>query len=233
MKLLKSKLFLGSLCMLLAVVFAFFLLPQIYSEKTMTTYVVQAITDIQEGDVITAEMLETSEIGAYGLSNKIAQTKEDVLGKVATSTIYSGEMIWKDRIVTPEEYQKIQRLQTKGLEEGYSLVTLKLPKSSSGIAGVLRAGNLVDAYECLEDEFMNVTVTKVLSSVYVYNVLNAKLQPLDTLDKIASSAVDTTDLDLDYNPAYVIVRCTDAEALTLLRLEWEESLHLALTNTKG
>lgn len=88
-------------------------------------------------------------------------------------------------------------------------------------------------YECVEDEEKQITVTKALSSIHVYDVLNMELQSLSKLDEIAASVVDTNDVNLDFEPAYVIIRCTEADAQTLIRLEKAEALHLVLQRTAG
>jgi hypothetical protein len=56
---------------------------------------------------------------------------------------------------------------------------------------------------------------------------------LNDLDakKDAASADDTTNYDL--KPVYVVFRCTEDQAQTLIRLERAESLYLTLKNTEG
>ena len=229
----KSKLFLAIICLVLAAAIAFLLLPRLYENKTQIVTILKPALDLKAGTLIDDAMLLTTEVGAYGLSEKVARTREEVVGKVVVTDIYAGEQIWTDRLITAEEYEQIAEESSKGLEAGICLVTIKFPTASSGIAGILRAGNIVDVYECAEDEEKQMTVTKALSSIHVYDVLNMELQSLSKLDEIAASVVDTNDVNLDFEPAYVIIRCTEADAQTLIRLERMEALHLTLQRTGG
>ena len=123
--------------------------------------------------------------------------------------------------------------QSKGLENGLCLVTLKFPTASAGIASVLRSGHIVDVHECVENEDKSITVQKALESMYVYDVLNADLQSLRDLDTAYEEALVKEDTDYDFEPAFVVFRCTPEQAQTLIRLERMEALHLTLQRTGG
>ena len=144
-----------------------------------------------------------------------------------------GEYLTNSRLITEEEYQKLVAEQTKGLEKGYCLVTLEFPTSSAGVASVLRAGHIVDVHECIENEDESITVQKVLASMFVYDVLNKDLQSLSELDVKLEEAIVEEDTDYDFQPAFVVFRCTEEQAQTLIRLERMESLHLTLQRTGG
>lgn len=233
MKAFKSKLFLGIICIVMAAVLSFAILPSFYSSKSETINAVKLNQDIAAGTVITGELLSTVEVGSYGLPNSVVFNKDDALGMVAFESMYTGEYLTKTRIVTEEEYEKYLAEQTKGLENGYCLVTLEFPSASAGVASVLRAGHIVDVHESIENEDKSISVQKVLSSMYVYDVLNAKLQSLSKLDKKLAEAVVEEDTDYDFQPAFVVFRCTEDEAQTLIRLEQMEALHLTLQRAGG
>lgn len=230
MKVFKSKAFLGALCILLAAVIAFAVLPRFYKAQAETTYVVRATQDVPEGTELTKGMLTLSEVGAYGLSEKVVRSEEEAVGQIAAENLFAGEYLMQNRVISVEEYAKRTEAKTKGLGQGNCLVTLKFPTASSGLAGVLRAGNIVDVYECREDEEKNVAVWKILPAMYVYSVLNQDLEPLDELDEKKEQALED-DTDYDFEPAYVVFRCTEEQAITLIRLEKQEALHLTLART--
>lgn len=186
-----------------------------------------------DGAAMSQQMLSTVEVGSFGLPGSVVLNKDDAIGKVASENMYVGEYLTNSRLITEEEYQKLVAEQTKGLDKGYCLVTLKFPSSSAGVASVLRAGHIVDVHECIENEDYSITVKKVLSSMYVYDVLNKDLQSLAELDIKLEEAVAEDDTDYDFQPAFVVFRCTEAQAQTLIRLERMESLHLTLQRTGG
>lgn len=232
-KILKSKMLLGFGCLLLAAVIAFFILPGVYASKADTTQAAKVAVDIPAGTVIDESMITSSEVSAYGLPSSVVLKEEDAVGKVALEAMYTGEFLTDTRLITAEEHQVLEAERSKGLESGYCLVAVQFPAASAGVASVLRSGHIVDVHECIEDEEENVTVQKVLSSMYVYDVLNASLQSLGELDVKLAEALEEDDTDYDFEPALVVIRCTEEQAQTLIRLERMESLHLTLQRAGG
>ena len=220
--------------MLLAAGIAFFVIPRFYTNQKATVAVVKATQEIAAGTAITESMVTVTEVGAYGLSEHILKDVNDVIGKVPLDPIHAGETFWADTLTTMDEYEAVAEDSTKGLEDGYCLVTIKCSTVSAGIAGVLRPGNIVDVFECVEDaEADTYTTVKSLDDMYVYDVLNSSLVSLAEIDeKKANSAEGSSDA-YNYEPAYVVIRCTEAQAQTLIRLEKAESLHMTLQRTEG
>ena len=64
MNILKSKAFLGGICLLLAAGIAFFVIPRFYNNQKATVTVIKATQEIAEGTTITESMVTTSEVGA-------------------------------------------------------------------------------------------------------------------------------------------------------------------------
>lgn len=232
-KALKSKLFLGVLCLILAAAIAFLILPGLYASKADTAQAVKLSQDVPVGTVITADMLSTVEVGSFGLPTSVIQKEEDAIGKVAADKLYTGEYLTASRLSTADEYKQLIKEQTKGLTRGLCLVTIEFPSASSGIAGVLRSGHIVDVYECVENEDRSYSVAKVLESMQVYDVLNDKLESLSELDRKKADALIEDDTDYDFEPAFVTFRCSEAQAQTMIRLERMGALHLTLQRTEG
>jgi len=228
LKLLKNRVFLGVLCLLLAGMLAFFLLPRLYKEQAALVEIVKLKQTVEYGTMITDDMLTILEVGSYGLPDSIVRVKTDIIGLVASSTIYAGEYLWRDRFITEEAYKASEASAGLNLQEGTYLVALSFPSASSGIAGVLRAGDIVDVYENVEDEDGISAVNMVLTSVNVYKVLNSKLMSLDDLETDMQANPDANPAGYDFAPAYVIFIVNEQQARTLIRLEKEMSLHLTL-----
>ncbi len=233
LKIFKSKTFIGIICLLLAAVIAFLLLPRFYAARSTVRSVVRVSKDVPAGTMLTADMLSTAEVGAYGLSEKTVANVGDAVGFVALDNLYAGEYLWSDRIATAEDYKAKLSEKTKGLSGSNCLVTIEFPTASAGIASVLRAGNIVDVYEHVEGEDRATLVSKCLSGLYVYDVLNQKLESLDELDRKRAEAVIEEDTDYDFIPKYVVFRCSQTQAETLIRLEKMDAFHLTLRKTEG
>lgn len=225
-KILKNKLFISAACLVLAAVLSFVLLPKMYEDKTATANVLVLNQTVDEGTEITEKLLTTAEAGAFGLSGTVATDKEQVIGMVATSTIYEGEYLTKNRLVSAEEYDNSGH--GTALEFGEFLLTLKLPSTSAGLAGVLRGGALVDFYTTTVNENGAIKTEKALSQISVKHVLNSKLESLNDLDERMTEDEDGAKDNADYTPVYIVVTVDETQAKTLIALEKAENFHLTL-----
>jgi pilus assembly protein CpaB len=226
-KLIRNKIFIGSMCLLLAGVFAFLLLPKLYKVQASTVDIVKLKQNVDYGTTITDEMLTIAEVGAYGLADNIIKNKSEIVGLVAGSTIYAGEYLWRDRFMTLDAYVKAASKDELTLSDGTYLLTISLPSASAGIAGVLRAGDIVDVYGCSGDNESN-TVNEALTEVKVHEVLNSKLLSLNDLDDKLKANPNANPSDYDFIPAYVVFIVNMQQAETLIGLEKDKSLHLTL-----
>lgn len=228
LKLFRNKIFIGAMCLLLAGVLAFVFLPRLYSAQSGTTEIVKLRQAVECGTVITDDMLTVTEVGSYGLPDNVVRNKSEITGLVTGDTVYAGEYLWRDRFMTPEAYET-NELGTGGygLSDGTYLLTISLPSESSGLAGILRAGDTVDVYG-YSDDSGSAVVSKALTGITVYEVLNDKLVSLDDLDAKLTADPDADPSDYDLAPAYIVFTVNEQQAKTLIGLEKDESLHLTL-----
>lgn len=220
MRLLKSKAFIGAVCLALAAVTAFVLLPRAFAKEKATVTVPRAKREIRAGTGITADMLVYTETGSYGLPEGLARDASDIIGKTATETVHEGEYFWTDQLA--DGYDEENK---GGLERGQCLVTLKLPSASAGLAGVLRPGCTVDVFSCgADEENGGYAARKIYENMYVHDVLNSRFLSLADVDAQA----EEKSANLNYEPCYAVVRCTEYQAMRLMCLEREGTLHLTL-----
>ncbi len=235
-KLIRSKVLIGVLCLALAAAVAFFLLPRLFSSQSETESVIRAVADVPAGTVITKDMITVSEVGSYGLSSDVIRDESEAIGMVAAEPLYSGEYLNARRLVTEEEYAGSKSGLTQ-LAAGMNLVTIEIPSSSAGVAGVLRAGDQVDVYEykTLEnDDGEKESVAELcMGSIYVFDVLNRNMQSLSELDDLKAALPEGDTTNFDFAPMFVVFRCTKAQIMTLIELERTDALHLALTKAVG
>lgn len=224
-KLIRNRLFISAVCLLLAGVLAFGMLPRMYDRQASTADIVCLNQSVEPGTVITDNMLIVAEVGAYGLPANVVTEKSQIAGLVAESTLYAGEFLWVDRFATPENYQAEKKAGHFGLVDGTYLLTISLPSESAGLAGVLRSGDMVDVYG-YTDETGIAIASVALTGVSVYQVLNSKLVSLDDLDTKLSKESDADVSDFDFAPAYVVFLVNEQQAKVLIGLEKDEALHL-------
>ena len=227
LRLFKNRIFIGAMCLLLAGVLAFVFLPRLYSAQASTTQIVKLIQTVEHGTVITDDMLTVTEVGSYGLPDEVIRSKSEIIGLVAGETVYAGEYLWRDCFINKEAYKAVSSNTGFGLSNGTYLLTISLPSESAGIAGILRAGDTVDVYG-YTDENGTTVVSKALTDIKVYDVLNKKVASMDELDAELEASVGTDLSDYDFAPAYVVFIVNEDQAKTLIGLEREKSLHLTL-----
>lgn len=236
-RLFRNKLFIGIICIVLAAAVAFLLLPQFFESQAATETVIRVKQDIPAGTTITSAMITNAEVGAFGLSEKVIRAGAEVVGMVAAENLYSGEYLIENRVVAAADYKSQTDARTKGIGNGICLITVEFPSSSAGIAGALRAGNTVDVYEYTETEDEEgetiKSAGKVITGLYVYDVMNSSLDSLDDIDALKAQLPEGDTTSFDFAPAYVIFRCTQSQAKTLICLERNNSMHLTLTKAEG
>lgn len=227
---LKNRLFVGSLCLVMAAVISFGLLPRLYRDQSATTEIVKLRQSIEYGTTVTDDMLTMVEVGTYGLPDQVVRDKSEVVGLVANETIYAGENLWRDSFITEEEYRAGEKLLDYDLSGSMCLVTVAMPSDSAGVAGYLRAGDIVDVYNCRESsEIDGITqVSEALMSVKVCNVLNQDLQSVDDVETLWEQDTEGSWSDYDFAPAFVVFYVNNAQAQTLMSLERDNALHLTL-----
>ncbi len=230
LKLFRNKLFIGGLCLLLAGILAFGMLPRLYSAKSGTTEIVTLRQTVEYGTVITGDMLTVAEVGSYGLPDSVVKDKSEITGLVAGETIQAGEYLWRDSFISQENYENATAQTGYGLSEGTYLLTIALPSESSGLAGILRADDTVDVYG-YTDESGSAVASVALTAVNVYKVLNSELVSLDDIDTELKNNPEADPADYDLAPAYVVFTVNEQQAKVLIGLEKDKSLHLTLRET--
>ena len=93
MKIFRNRTVIGVLCILLALIICFGVTPLFSRSASEKTEIVRVTKDIKEGDEITAEMVQTVEVGAYNLPQNLMTDKKEVVGKYATADLAAGDYI--------------------------------------------------------------------------------------------------------------------------------------------
>ena len=184
----------------------------------------------ESGTVVSDDMLTVVEVGSYGLPGSVVKDKSELVGLTVRETVYAGEYLWNDRFMSTDDYESTKGHEGFGLAEGKYLLTISLPTASSGIAGILRSGDVVDVYGYTQVDGM-MAVHEMLNSVTVYKVLNSRLMPLNDLDLKLIEDPSCDPSDYDFAPAYIVFVVNEQQAKTLVSLEREKSLHLVLRET--
>lgn len=98
MKIFRNRTVIGVLCILLALIICFGVTPLFSRSASEKTEIVRVTKDIKEGDEITAEMVQTVEVGAYNLPQNLMTDKKEVVGKYATADLAAGDYILSSKL---------------------------------------------------------------------------------------------------------------------------------------
>lgn len=98
MKIFRNRTVIGVLCILLALIICFGVTPLFSRSASEKTEIVRVTKDIKEGDEITAEMVQTVEVGAYNLPQNLMTDKKEVVGKYATADLAAGDYILSNKL---------------------------------------------------------------------------------------------------------------------------------------
>ena len=107
------------------------------SEKTE---IVRVTMDIKEGDEITAEMVQTVEVGAYNLPQNLMTDKKEVVGKYATADLAAGDYILSSKLSAVPAAENAYLYNLDGTKQAIS-VTIK--SFAVGLSGKLESGDIV------------------------------------------------------------------------------------------
>ena len=216
MKIFRNRTVVGVLCILLALLICFGVTPLFSRSASEKTEIVRVTADIKEGDEITAEMVQTVEVGAYNLPSGIMTDKDDVIGKYATAELKMGEYILDSKLSYQPAAENASLYSLDGNKQAIS-VTIK--SFATGLSGKLESGDIVSV---LVADYKGMGET----------VIPPELQYVEVISVTASSGYDANTgeavEDEKELPSTVTLLVTTEQAKVLAGLEQESELHLAL-----
>lgn len=215
MKIFRNRTVIGVLCILLALIICFGVTPLFSRSASEKTEIVRVTKDIKEGDEITAEMVQTVEVGAYNLPQNLMTDKKEVVGKYATADLAAGDYILSSKLSAVPAAENAYLYNLDGKKQAIS-VTIK--SFATGLSGKLESGDIV-------------TVIVADYQGKGETAIPPELQYVEVISVTASSGYDANTgevLDEKELPSTVTLLATTEQAKVLAELEQDSELHLAL-----
>ena len=215
MKIFRNRTVIGVLCILLALIICFGVTPLFSRSASEKTEIVRVTKDIKEGDEITAEMVQTVEVGAYNLPQNLMTDKKEVVGKYATADLAAGDYILSSNLSAVPAAENAYLYNLDGTKQAIS-VTIK--SFAVGLSGKLESGDIV-------------TVIVADYQGKGETVIPPELQYVEVISVTASSGYDANTgevVDEKELPSTVTLLVTTEQAKVLAELEQDSELHLAL-----
>lgn len=215
MKIFRNRTVIGVLCILLALIICFGVTPLFSRSASEKTDIVRVTKDIKEGDEITAEMVQTVEVGAYNLPQNLMTDKKEVVGKYATADLAAGDYILSSKLSAVPAPENAYLYNLDGKKQAIS-VTIK--SFATGLSGKLESGDIV-------------TVIVADYQGKGETAIPPELQYVEVISVTASSGYDANTgevVDEKELPSTVTLLVTTEQAKVLAELEQDSELHLAL-----
>ena len=215
MKIFRTRTVIGVLCILLALIICFGVTPLFSRSASEKTEIVRVTKDIKEGDEITAEMVQTVEVGAYNLPQNLMTDKKEVVGKYATADLAAGDYILSSKLSAVPAAENAYLYNLDGKKQAIS-VTIK--SFATGLSGKLESGDIV-------------TVIVADYQGKGETAIPPELQYVEVISVTASSGYDANTgevVDEKELPSTVTLLVTTEQAKVLAELEQDSELHLAL-----
>ena len=215
MKIFRNRTVIGVLCILLALIICFGVTPLFSRSASEKTEIVRVTKDIKEGDEITAEMVQTVEVGAYNLPQNLMTDKKEVVGKYATADLVAGDYILSSKLSAVPAAENAYLYNLDGKKQAIS-VTIK--SFAVGLSGKLESGDIV-------------TVIVADYQGKGETAIPPELQYVEVISVTASSGYDANTgevVDEKELPSTVTLLVTTEQAKVLAELEQDSELHLAL-----
>lgn len=215
MKIFRNRTVIGVLCILLALIICFGVTPLFSRSASEKTEIVRVTKDIKEGDEITAEMVQTVEVGAYNLPQNLMTDKKEVVGKYATADLVAGDYILSSKLSSVPAAENAYLYNLDGKKQAIS-VTIK--SFATGLSGKLESGDIV-------------TVIVADYQGKGETAIPPELQYVEVISVTASSGYDANTgevVDEKELPSTVTLLVTTEQAKVLAELEQDSELHLAL-----
>lgn len=215
MKIFRNRTVVGVLCILLALIICFGVTPLFSRSASEKTEIVRVTKDIKEGDEITAEVVQTVEVGAYNLPQNLMTDKKEVVGKYATADLAAGDYILSSKLSAVPAAENAYLYNLDGKKQAIS-VTIK--SFATGLSGKLESGDIV-------------TVIVADYQGKGETAIPPELQYVEVISVTASSGYDANTgevVDEKELPSTVTLLVTTEQAKVLAELEQDSELHLAL-----
>jgi len=217
-KYIKNRYVIFALCLILAGVIAFVIVPKSNKSMAELVDVVKVTRQIEKNTQITEDMLEIKQLPKQAVTENTITDKKKIIGKVA-----SVQLLPEDNLVM-QKFTDISSVSDKALYEmdGSEKLAISVTVDSlaSSVSGKIMPGDVVSVYGFLNETKMLSEYTD-LQYVEVIGVSNSSAEELSTRN--ADSETDSSDKVI---PSTVTLSVNRNQAQELVILENTSNIHI-------
>lgn len=217
MSIFKNRTVIGVICILLALVICFGITPLFNKSISQTTEIVRVAKAVSAGDQVTADMVQTVEVGSYNLPANVYHDAASVVGKYAVADLAAGDYILPSKLSDAPAAENSYLYNLDGTKQAMS-VTIK--SFATGLSGKLKSGDIVSVLVADYQETGKTVTPSELQYVEIISVTASTGYDANTGE---ATAEDEKEL-----PSTVTVLVRPEQAQVLAGLEQDAKIHLTL-----
>ena len=218
MSLFKNRTVVGVICILLSLLICFGVTPLFNKSISQKTEIVRVTKEIKAGDEITKDMIQTVEVGGFGLPENVIRQSETVIGKYAKADLSVGDYILNTKLSDTPAAENAYLYNLDGTKQAMP-VTIK--SFANGLSGKLQSGDIVSV---IAPDYKKQGAT----------VIPAELKYVEVISVTASSGYDANTGEAPAGdderelPSTVTLLVSPEQSKILAELESDGKLHLSL-----
>ena len=220
MSLFKNRTVVGVICILLSLLICFGVTPLFNKSVSQKTEIVRVVKEIKAGDEISKEMVQTVEVGGFGLPENVLRQSETVVGKYATADLSVGDYILNTKLSDTPAAENTYLYNLDGTKQAMS-VTIK--SFANGLSGKLESGDIVSVIAPDYKKQGSTVIPAELKYVEVIAVTAGSGYDANTGAQTETETEDEKEL-----PSTVTLLVTTEQSKVLASLEADGTIHLAL-----
>lgn len=218
MKYIKNRYVIFALCLILAGVIAFVIVPKSNKNMAESVDVVKVTKQIEKNTQITEDMLEIKQMPKQAVTQNTITDKKQIVGKVS-----NVQLLPEDNLVM----QKFTEVGTETDKALYEMdnseqlaISVTLANLASSVSGKIQPGDVVSVYGFINETKQLADYTD-LQYIEVIGVSNSSAEELSTRN--SDSETDSSDKVV---PATVTLSVNRNQAQELVVLENTSSIHI-------
>ena len=220
MSLFKNRTVVGVICILLSLLICFGVTPLFNQSVSQKTEIVRVVKEIKAGEEVTREMVQTVEVGGFGLPDNVLRQSESVVGKYATADLSVGDYILNTKLSDTPAAENTYLYNLDGTKQAMS-VTIK--SFANGLSGKLESGDIVSVIAPDYKKQGSTVIPAELKYVEVIAVTAGSGYDANTGAQTETETEDEKEL-----PSTVTLLVSPEQSKALAELESDGKLHLSL-----
>lgn len=217
MSIFKNRTVIGVICIVVALLICFGITPLFNKSISQKEEIVRVAKAVNAGEQITADMVQSVEVGAYNLPANVFHDTASVVGKYAVTDLAVGDYILPAKLSDSPAAENAYLYNLDGTKQAVS-VTIK--SFATGLSGKLQSGDIVSVIVADYKE-SGETVTP------------PELQYVEIISVTASTGYDANTGEANMEdkkelPSTVTFLVLPEQARVLAELEQDAKIHLAL-----